>query len=144
ELERSADGENFSRLATINAKGEASRYSYWDETPVAGLNHYRLKMIDASGNFSHSETVTARVKGTGTFGLEAYPNPVSDVLTVKVFGASATEGTIHVLDVTGKTIRSLTIVDGEARINMSGLAQGAYIIRYTDAAHSETIKVNKH
>ncbi|MBS1782536.1 MAG: hypothetical protein JSS78_05685, partial [Bacteroidetes bacterium] len=34
EVERSVDGRNFTYLASIKGKGEASTYSYWDQSPV--------------------------------------------------------------------------------------------------------------
>jgi len=143
ELERSADGRSFSQLSTINARGEASTYSYWDEKPVAGVNYYRLKMVDAAGSFTYSDVVTARVAGSGAFTVEAYPNPVSEMLTVKVYGTAGNNPIVSVSDVTGKVVKVVDVVNNEATINMSGLAQGMYLVKYTDHNHTETLKVNK-
>src|SRR5690606_20583088 len=108
ELERSADGTNFRKLADITAKGQPSGYSYWDETPVTGVNYYRLKLVDASGKGTYSKVVTATVK-SGNFTVEAYPNPVKDVLTVKVFGVQGKDATMSITDITGKVIRIETM-----------------------------------
>jgi hypothetical protein len=142
-LERSADGETFSRLASINAKGAANIYSYWDENPISGVNYYRLKMSHTSGSTSYSKIVSATVKGMGAFTVEAYPNPVSDMLTVKVFGAPGNNASVNLTDVTGKLIKTVVIADNQAEINMTGLAQGVYLIKYSDSKQSRTIKVNK-
>jgi hypothetical protein len=123
----------------------AANYSYWDEHPFGGVNHYRLKMFDASGAFTYSKVVTAEVKGLGALTLQAAPNPVGDdVLNVQVFGQMADNAIIVVSDITGKMIKTVSVVNNNARIDMSGLAQGTYLIRYTDAVRTETIKVNKH
>ena len=143
ELERSADGRNFTYLATVNAKGQPSTYSYWDEKPFSGVNHYRLKMKNAAGQSSYSAVVTATVKGNGLFSVEAFPNPVSDKLTVKVNGTTAANAEVTILDVTGKLISTVKVLNNEATVDMSGLAQGAYIVKYTDANNTQTIKVNK-
>jgi hypothetical protein len=143
ELERSADGRNFTKLSTVNAKGQASTYSYWDETPVAGVNHYRLKMVDANGNFTYSETVTAKVRGAGSFTVEAYPNPVSDVLTVTVYGVTGNNPTVSISDVTGKVVKVVSVLNNGATINMGGFASGMYLVKYSDNNHTQTIKVNK-
>jgi hypothetical protein len=142
ELERSADGNEFRKLGDISAKGEASNYSYWDETPVTGVNYYRLKLADASGKYSYSKVVTATVK-SGTFTVEAYPNPVRELLTVKVYGQRSGDATISITDVTGKLIRTVSVAADKTEINMNGLAQGFYLIRYSDSERSQTIKVNK-
>jgi hypothetical protein len=141
-LERSADGINYSALATIDAKGTPSTYSYWDETPASGINHYRLKMMDAAGNFTYSKVVTATVKG-GAFTVEVYPNPVSDVLTVKVFGSSASNPTVSISDAIGRVVKVVTVVNNEAKIDMSPLAHGMYLVKYSDNNHVQTIKVYK-
>jgi hypothetical protein len=142
EVERSADGRNFTYMSTVNAKGQASAYSCWDETPVAGINYYRLKMMDAAGASSYSKVVTANVK-SGAFTVEAYPNPVSDLLTVKVYGTAGSNPTVTVSDVTGKVVMVKTVTNNEATVNMSGMAQGMYLVKYSDNNHSQTIKVNK-
>jgi hypothetical protein len=142
ELERSADGRNFTYLATIKAKGEASNYSYVDLSPVTGVNYYRLKMIDAAGAVATSKVVTATVK-QGVFTVEAYPNPVSEKLTVQVYGGSDQNATVSITDVTGKVMKVVSVVNGKAEVNMNGLASGVYLVKYTDNNHSQTIKVNK-
>jgi hypothetical protein len=65
------------------------------------------------------------------------------MLNVQVWGQTATNASITVSDITGKTIRIVSVVNNNARIDMSGMAQGVYLIRYTDAIRTETIKVNK-
>jgi hypothetical protein len=142
ELERSADGRNFTYLATIKAKGEASNYSYVDISPVTGVNYYRLKMIDAAGAVATSKVVTATVK-QGAFTVEAYPNPVSEKLTIEVYGGSDQNATVSITDVTGKVMKVVSVVNGKAEVNMNGLASGVYLVKYTDNNHSQTIKVNK-
>jgi hypothetical protein len=142
EVERSADGSNFTYMGTVNAKGQPSVYSYWDETPVTGVNHYRLKMTDGAGNSAYSKVVTANVK-SGSFTVEAYPNPVSEMLTVRVYGAAASNPVISVSDATGKIVKMVSVENNEAIINMSSFAQGMYLVKYSDNNHTQTIKVNK-
>lgn len=142
ELERSTDARYFTYLATIAAKGEPSTYSYWDEKPATGVNYYRLKMVDLSGKTSYSEVVKAEVK-SGAFLVEAYPNPVGDELTVKAHGTTATHASITISDATGKVVNVINMENGMAVINMKGLAQGMYLVKYSDNTHSQIIKVNK-
>jgi hypothetical protein len=143
ELERSADGENFSKLATINAKGVASSYSYWDESPFGGTSYYRLKLVHTSGTTSYSKVVSATVRGAAVFSLEAYPNPASDILTVKATGSTGTNATIMITDLTGKVLKTLIVTDNKTQINIAGLAEGVYFVKYSDSIRSQTIKLNK-
>jgi len=143
ELERSADGRSFAPLATIPAKGKASTYAYWDETPISGMNHYRLKMVDANGNFEYSKIVTAFMKGGGQFMVQAFPNPVADQLTVQSFGTSSTKATVTITDATGKVVKVLSMDQNIVVVDMKGLANGLYLVRYEDETHRQIIKVNK-
>jgi len=143
ELERSADGKNFTVLSTIDAKGLASSYSYWDEQPFSGVNYYRLKMADPRGNTSYSQVVTATMNVTGVFAVEAFPNPVTDVLTVRVHGTSASDGSASLYDATGKLVRTVNLTNNEATINMTGLSSGVYLLNYSDSNHRKSTRITK-
>ena len=143
ELERSAEGTNFTKLAMIHAKGEAASYSYWDNDPIVGINYYRLKIINAPGNFSYSRTVSATLKGNGVFSVEAYPNPMREQFIVEVEGQPATNAYVTVSNLEGKVLKHVTMSGNKAEVNMSGFASGIYLIKYHDDEHSETIKMTK-
>ncbi|RYZ47236.1 MAG: T9SS type A sorting domain-containing protein [Sphingobacteriales bacterium] len=143
ELERSLDGRNFTKIGTIDAKGSASAYSYWDNSPAIGRNYYRLKMMEPSGSFSYSEVVSATVSDASAFSIETFPNPVTDALNVKVYGNAGANATISLTDVTGKVISIMSVKDNAATINMNGLAAGVYLLKYSDSVNSTSVKINK-
>ena len=142
ELEAGADGKTFRRMATMNAIGQPSSYSYWDESPVPGINYYRLKIIDAAGAFTYSEIVTATVIPNGIFSMQAYPNPVTSLLTINIHGAVGPNATLEIADLTGKVVMMMEAAN-TTEINMVSMAAGIYLIKYTDANSTHTIKVNK-
>jgi hypothetical protein len=143
EVERSADGRQFIKIGEVAGKNAASIYSFWDENPVKGVNYYRLRMTEASGEFSYSRVVSATVQTASGFIVDVYPNPVADQLTVKVYGTQGSNPMVSVCDVTGKVLSAVEVMNGEVKINMSQLAQGVYLIKYSDANHSNTIKVTR-
>jgi hypothetical protein len=143
DVQRSVDGRNYTTLATIDARGKSSSYSYWDVTPVVGKNHYRLYMKDVAGNGSYSKEVTATVKENGSFNVVAQPNPVSDKLQVVTYGTQAGNASISVIDVTGKVIATVDVTGSSTEINVSGVTKGLYLITYKDNTRSQTIRVNK-
>ena len=142
ELERSIDGKNFNRIYEENAKGKPGDYTYLDNKAVKGINYYRLRMIDVNGIVSYSEVVSAVVKSTG-FEVEAFPNPVSSNLTVKVNGTVGSDAKIQLTDVTGKLIRTVNMTDNVEIMNINGLANGIYLIKYSDANQTHIIRVSK-
>lgn len=142
-IERSLDGKTFTTLATKEANGFASVYSYWDETPAAGINYYRLKMIDAAGNNQYSTVVNAKVKQVDGFYVEAFPNPAKTVVTVKLHGNIGSNPTIIITDVAGKVMRTITNVSTTNSINLEGLSAGVYFIKYSDDNATQIVKFNK-
>jgi hypothetical protein len=76
EIERSADGKNFSALLTKKAQGNSVAlvsYQALDNSPVSGTSYYRLKMVDLDGTFEYSKMVS--VSNEGAVWVRAYPNP---------------------------------------------------------------------
>jgi hypothetical protein len=63
EIERSASEPNsFVNIGSITAIGNNSYYYYRDNTsremPAAPVYYYRLKIVDNSGNYVYSQTIT--------------------------------------------------------------------------------------
>jgi hypothetical protein len=145
DVERSIDGRSFTALATISAKGTApAHYTYTDEKPYEGVTFYRLQMIDKDGRKNYSKTVTAEMKTAG-FTLNAFPNPVSNELTVKVNGGINGKGQMELADAVGRIVRRYTL-DGSGilKIPMTDLANGIYLLKYEDGSNKRTLKINKH
>ena len=93
----------------------------------------------------------------GSFEMSAYPNPVSEVLTVTISGIEGANGTIQVMDVLGKVVKSLsckedanqtTTNNQQSTINYQlstdNWSSGVYLIRYKDeTGRTGTLKVVK-
>ena len=79
EVERSADGVQFSRSATIAATGNSSQpvnYSWIDMDPFTGNNFYRIRSIDKTRSIKYSELVNVNI-AKGAPAIVVYPNPVN-------------------------------------------------------------------
>jgi len=84
EVQRSADGVNFTALATVAGMGttqSAHTYRYFDAAPLRTTAYYRLKQLDTDGPFSYSPVVAVQVAATTTAPLSIYPNPTTDRAT---------------------------------------------------------------
>jgi hypothetical protein len=142
-VERSANGISYSAIGEVAAKGSAGAYSFWDESPFAGINYYRLRLVEVSEKFSYSSVVTAAVKMTQGFAVDAYPNPAGESVTVRTYGERSGEGVITITDLSGRVIFTSIAMNDKTTINIHGLAKGMYLIRFEDNSHSKTIKLNK-
>lgn len=141
-IERSLDGNSFTSVGSVDSKGTPAEYSFVDETPIPGLNYYRLQMVDVNGRTSYSKVVTATMKPEG-FAIAVYPNPAKDKITVRVFGESGNGAQAVLTDLSGKLIRSISVTAGQVDMDLTGLSSGVYLLKYTDGGHQQIVKVNK-
>lgn len=140
ELERSNDSRNFSFLARLAANYKPSDYVYHDKAPLEGVNYYRLKLISRDGKIAYSKVVQATATAAD-MAVEVYPNPAKKNVTVKVRGSE--NGQVTLSDVSGKVLYQSKMTGTALQIDMSNLANGFYMIRYTDGRLNEVIKINK-
>jgi hypothetical protein len=81
------------------------------------------------------------VDGASTISI--YPNPASDVTTIALNGVSG-EVTITIVDMNGRTVQSETMTcegDCTKRMEVSGLAQGAYFVRVSGEGMNQVKKL---
>lgn len=149
QLQRSADGVNFTTLAYVDSKAPngnssaALTYNFTDVKPLIGSGYYRLKQLDKDGKATLSEVVL--IKGVKPSKLElvsVYPNPVINVLNVSIAAVKADKVTFIVSDITGKTIISkvMNVVSGDnlLPIDVANLANGTYTVKAICADGCET------
>lgn len=148
ELQRSADGRNFTSFATIATKAEngnsasALNYQYSDVRPLSGTNYYRLKQIDKDGKFNYSDIVTLKSKATDIRISSVYPNPSRNELNLVIASPTLEKATIVVTDLTGKVIlqRATQLVAGDTQelLNVQSLSAGTYMVKIICANGCET------
>ena len=140
ELQRSADGRNFTGIAQIASKASggnstaAITYNAEDVKPFSGANYYRLKQTDKDGKTSYSNTVYLKGAAVSTLTLSAvYPNPTRDVLKAAVQAPAAQNIEFVITDMMGKTIsrQAATVVSGDntISINVAALPAGSYLLK---------------
>ena len=80
DVERSANGLTFQTLATVIATGphmQLHDYYCTDTMPLPGINYYRIRSVDLTGNFSYSKVVKVAFEPM-KFDFSIVPNPVKD------------------------------------------------------------------
>ncbi len=119
QVERSANGQSFSSLTTINASvnnGSRADYSYFDAVPVSGINFYRIRYFELSGKILYSTVIKVNTKG-GAIGIVTYPNPVTDgQLSLQTTGLNKGQYMLRVFDAAGQQVHKqlLNLYDGAA------------------------------
>lgn len=83
-VEHSGDAKNWESLGNVKSHENSATkqdYLYTHATPSAGINYYRLKMVDLDGKFTYSAIRQVQVEGFEK--ISVYPNPVSSQLFLK-------------------------------------------------------------
>lgn len=153
EIERSADGLSYQSIAVVTPKannGSGASYSIVDPYPFAGLNFYKLKMVDRDGSFAYSQIVKLETDKKQLAITQLYPNPVTDVLNVQLQSDKRQFVNVSIFDVTGKQMQllstSLNAGINNTTINLSRFATGTYILQYKNAQGNNlgTFKIVKN
>jgi hypothetical protein len=131
-IERSNGNNNFIAIDTVAALNNGSFsiiYDRKDNFPLAGINIYRLKMVDIFDNYSYSGLASVNI--TDSKAPVVYPNPAKSYIHI----ARGTEAVKHInlYDISGKVILSRTYTSGNNIIELpiSGLVRGTYIVEIT-------------
>ena len=128
ELERSRNGKDFEKVATLDAEENTdflTEFIYTDRKPLSGISYYRLKAIDMDGKFEYKGLAVVQFMGKN---FEVYPNPITNGV-LHVNGLQAAEGARLLLrDNAGRTVRSLHMSGKEEHISTEGLPTGVYIL----------------
>ena len=81
-----------------------------------------------------------RVDEFGQWGIELFPTPVQDVMRLQFRGQAAGQSTLMLKNAAGQTVRT-ELLQGDATVDVSGLAEGLYFVTLDGAWGSATRRV---
>lgn len=149
-IERSADGLRFSEIGRVQGAGnslQTREYNYTDNTPLRGINYYRLKQVDYDGKYTFSPVVSLNFDGTDRGnGVRLSPQPVKDQLSVTLEQAFQQDARWELYDLSGRLLQAGTLA-AEANsfsIQAATLTDGAYVLRITGDQQVITRKFEKN
>lgn len=132
EIQHSEDGHTFEILDIVEGAGttaETQNYSFIDESPLDGINYYRLKQVDYDGAFAYSK-IEAVETGT-TEDWKLYPTRSQNEVNVE-WSEEYSVTTISVFDLTGKRVFEQKISPEETHsttISTFNFPEGMYFLR---------------
>lgn len=77
------------------------------------------------------------------FTVALYPNPVKDIVNVKLDGNMSANPQVSVLNINGMVVHQQVPAGNNFSINLSALPSGIYIIRYTDDINNQVVRLHK-
>lgn len=139
-IERSTDGISFIDVGTVNAAGtsiQTQNYSFTDKNVTqlqSSVLYYRLKQVDADGNYSYSKVEKINIQAKAPV-IKAFPNPFRYQLSLTIKHVSRTDKTESVSLYTrdGKLVYQRKLDQrGDATILLEGIppiASGVYALQ---------------
>lgn len=149
ELERSTNGVNFepiNRQAASNTPG-SSHYSFADNSFSAGMNYYRLKMVEYGGVIEYSVIVRV-VSGSEITELKVLPNPVTGNFSLSYHSLRDDKVTLEINDISGRLVHTLkeSVNKGQNIIyikSQPGWHAGVYSISVKSSNETKQVKFVK-
>ena len=149
EVEKSADGNNFSKAATVQATHTSTEdYSWIDKEPLGTNNYYRVRSIDINGKTGYTSVVKVQTGGVARKGISIFPNPIVNG-SVNLRLTNQPEGIyqVRVVNQLGKPVLTQQITHNEGSsfetIQLpNNIAHGVYQVEVTTPGNeTKVIKV---
>ncbi|GJQ62151.1 MAG: hypothetical protein SCALA702_12040 [Melioribacteraceae bacterium] len=135
EVERSEDGELFTKVGYMDGNGTTSEkqsYTFTDHHAVSGTYYYRLRQVDFDGTSSYSDAVEVDFVPTEYSLGQNYPNPFNPSTRIKFAVPVDSKVTVTLYNMLGQKLRdvvsrSYSVGLHEVDFNASELSSGMYI-----------------
>ena len=134
ELQKSLDGIDFRKIATLPAAGYSSeqrQYSYLDREPLTEKNYYRLRSVDMDGQARLSNIVLIKPPGLQQDML-VMGNPFRNDIQVRFVRVPDTGGELRLLDMPGRLMAAQKFNAGQQQVRFmlpaGKLSKGIYIL----------------
>jgi parallel beta-helix repeat protein len=138
EIEKGSSASNFKTIATVPFKtntGSATiPYKFIDNNVTDETQYYRIKAVEPDNTTLYSKIIIIK-RSLPADNLIVSPNPARDYVYLKIPGNDLLNKELMLVNTAGVVIRreKLNVTGSQAKINVSMLPQGAYIIKLTDS-----------
>lgn len=134
EIEHSTDAKDWKILGKVASKGTSTiqqNYQYLDQNPLVGENFYRLKQVDANGEYTHSATRMVDIEKA--VGVISWMNPVQDKLQLTYETITEKGVSFEIYSTTGKLISTknfdLLVGKNQLEWDVQHLPNGTYWVK---------------
>lgn len=142
-IERSIDGIHWAKIKTVPAAGHSTvaiTYTSFDDSPLKGMNYYRIKLVDQDNRSTQS--MVRSVLFSTQYLVAVSPNPATDFININVSGNNTNAiYTVTLTDMSGKKLIQIQSSSDLLRIPAHRLAKGMYILSVSNAGSVVTQKV---
>ncbi len=136
-IERSADGSGWMAIGRVASQGDSTgEYLYIDTQPAVGVNYYRLRQVDRSGEERTYGPVSVRFL---SHRLTVYPNPARETLYLS--RPVPKDATAFIWNANGQLMGRLP--DGVGQVDLTAYPAGIYVLRLEQDGEVQTTRFLK-
>ncbi len=145
-IERSTDAINFEPIAEINGAGNSNtsiKYSYSDNSPIPGVNYYRLKQTDYNGDFEYFQKVSIN-NNMGIMFNDAISYSIKNsFVRIELKSSSSEIIAVQLISVSGSIINTWHIDPNTMGIDIPLINQkpGVYILTFSGSTIYQSKKI---
>ena len=151
DVEFSENGNVWNKIGTVKAAGNSTvqrDYVLTHNSPVNGVNYYRLKQVDINNNFAYSNIVAISFTIKGVNINSVFPNPFVNQLKISISSDRNEVVRIQLSDNLGRVLKVLTSsiqkgVNGISLNDLAGLAPGVYNVEVKTSYSTFRYKLKK-
>jgi hypothetical protein len=141
-VERSSDGSNFDIIDQQRGAGNSSAdlsYSLVDESPLDGVNYYRLKQVDFDGTSSLSQIES--VQHSLGSQIKVIQSPAENKLAIH---SELENYTVSIVNTVGQEVKKVSRLALTQSIDVQDLQSGIYYVMIkSDGALLKSVKIFK-
>ncbi|MBL7734910.1 MAG: T9SS type A sorting domain-containing protein [Chitinophagaceae bacterium] len=137
QVEKSADGRQFTTVGQLNSKGDGSNsYSFTEADRLTANAYYRIRQTDMDGRHAYSPII--RLQGSEAINdrITVYPMPFTTGFTVTSDKAQKA----YLINTRGQTMQQMQLSAGANFISAARLLSGVY---YLIAENGHTLQLVK-
>ncbi len=138
-IQRSVDNAIWEEISFVQGAGNSNNlktYSYQDNKPKNGKNFYRIKQVDFDGKNKLSGIRVLDFSNKVANVLSVYPNPAKGSAFVEFGKITSENAVLELITNDGKVVKSFKVTKAASNtvfpININGLAEGMYLLRFND------------
>jgi hypothetical protein len=126
---------------------QPSHYSIVHQTPIVGMNYYRLKRANSGGIETYSKINSIELDANLAAAISINPNPASDILIIKNVAEYEADVSVQIVSTDGRVLHRLTIPAGQLiyeEVPVANLPSGLYMVRILFPGDEvRTVKITK-
>lgn len=136
-VETSTNGADFKNGGYVSA-AQKDVYSFDYHGQQSARMFFRIKNVDFDGKSTYSSIIKVFAKDQTGSGIQLYPVPASEQVTIQHLKASPNT-MITLYSAVGKLLQQVRAapLTLQTQLNISNLAKGVYIVKYTDGMAKE-------